>query len=143
METMKSEMKPVGKHTICTLRDPTRCQLPLLVWRACFRGLAANVKGLKNMCCGERSAWSENPRSEAFFHPDPPKTGSVRKIFLTLRFEQSDTSTQFNARGAHFLKEDVGPFDALSFDISLYEAKVVSPSRTLVRLSNALKAMDP
>ena len=54
-----------------------------IVGMACrFPGDAANVKGLWDMCCEGRSAWSEIPQSrmnaEAFFHPDPSKTGSVR-----------------------------------------------------------------
>ena len=58
--------------------------LPIaIVGMACrFPGDAANVKGLWDMCCEGRSAWSEIPQSrmnaEAFFHPDPSKTGSVR-----------------------------------------------------------------
>ena len=106
-----------------------------IVGMACrFPGEAANVKGLWDMCCEGRSAWSEIPRSrmnpEAFFHPDPSKTGSVRKTFFVSRFKHTDTSNQFNARGAHFIKEDVGLFDAPFFNISPYEAKVVIPSRT-------------
>ena len=61
-----------------------------IVGMACrFPGEAANVKGLWDMCCEGRSAWSEIPRSrmnpEAFFHPDPSKTGSVCKTFFPLR----------------------------------------------------------
>ena len=68
-----------------------------IVGMACrFPGEAANVKGLWNMCCEGRSAWSEIPRSrmnpEAFFHPDPSKTGSVRKLFFILRLKHTNTS---------------------------------------------------
>ena len=36
------------------------------------------------------------------------------------------TSSKFNSKGAHFLKEDVGLFDAAFFGISPVEAKVVT-----------------
>ena len=60
-----------------------------IVGMACrFPGDAANVKGLWDMCCEGRSAWTEIPQSrmtaEAFFHPDPSRTGSVCKSTITL-----------------------------------------------------------
>ena len=64
-----------------------------IVGMACrFPGEAANVKGLWDMCCEGRSAWSEIPRSrmnpEVFFHPNPSKTGTVCKTFFTLRLSK-------------------------------------------------------
>ena len=106
-----------------------------VVGMACrFPGEAANGKGLWDMCCEGRSAWSEIPQSrmnsEAFWPPDPSKTGGVSRSVSIWPLKHIDMKNQFNARGAHFLKEDVALFDAPFFNISPYEAKVMNPSRT-------------
>ena len=66
----------------CTV--PTRCEEePIaIVGMACrFPGNAVDVKGLWDMCCEGRSAWSELPDSRMnghpFFHPDFFKRGTV------------------------------------------------------------------
>ena len=85
-----------------------------IIGMACrFPGDAINVMSLWEMCCEERNAWSEIPKDRmnvhAFYHPDPSKIGA------------------FNTRGGHFLKEDVGLFDAPFFQISPNEARTMDP----------------
>ena len=79
------------------------------------------------MCCSGKSAWSEIPKDrmnvDGFFHPDPSKTGS------------------FNTRGAHFLKEDVGLFDAPFFNISPTEAQTMDPQQRLL-LESTYEALE-
>ena len=123
-------------HDAQSMRSET---MPIaIIGMACrFPGDAANVKGLWDMCCEGRSAWSAIPQSrmnsEAFFHPNPSKTGSVCETLSTSRSECTDMRTQFNARGAHFIKEDVALFDAPFFNISPYEAKVIEPITKTVK----------
>lgn len=49
-----------------------------------FPGDATNANNLWDMCCQGRSAWSEMPNNrfnaKAYFHPNPSKSGCVRKI---------------------------------------------------------------
>ncbi|KAL9595199.1 MAG: hypothetical protein Q9219_006593 [cf. Caloplaca sp. 3 TL-2023] len=83
-----------------------------------FPGEAVDAKGLWDLCREGRSAWSEIPESRfsarAYHHPNPSKTGC------------------FNARGAHFLKEDVALFDAQFFGVSPAEAKAMDPQQRLL-----------
>ena len=56
-----------------------------IVGMACrFPGDASNEKGLWEMCCEGRSAWSEIPKTRmnaaGYYHPDPSNTGSVWHI---------------------------------------------------------------
>ncbi|MCJ1466203.1 hypothetical protein MMC07_004822 [Pseudocyphellaria aurata] len=90
-----------------------------IVGMACrFPGDGSSLKGLWDMCCEGRSAWSEIPRDrfnlEGFWHPEFSKHGCL------------------NARGAHFLREDVGLFDAPFFNISPNEAKAMDPQQRLL-----------
>lgn len=84
----------------------------------CFPGDAVNEAGLWDMCCKGRNAWSEIPKErmslDGFFHPDPSRHGT------------------FNTRGGHFLKEDVGLFDAPFFQISPSEATTMDPQQRLL-----------
>lgn len=71
-----------------------------IVGLACrFPGDAANVKGLWDMCCEGRSAWSEIPHSrmnaEAFFHPDPSKIGTVSELVFVSTVEVKVTDWKF------------------------------------------------
>ncbi|KAJ5314084.1 uncharacterized protein N7443_000968 [Penicillium atrosanguineum] len=71
-----------------------------------------------DMCSRGRNAWSEVPKSrfnaDAFYHPHQDRPGSL------------------NARGAHFLDEDVGLFDAPFFNITLQEARSMDPQQRLM-----------
>ncbi|KAL8713811.1 MAG: hypothetical protein Q9225_006708, partial [Loekoesia sp. 1 TL-2023] len=88
-----------------------------------FPGDATTPRALWEMCCDGQSAWSEIPQDrmnpDAYFHPNPSKPGS------------------FNFKGAHFLREDVGSFDAPFFNISPNEAKRLLLECTYEALENA------
>lgn len=70
------------------------------------------------MCSRGRSAWSPFPKSrfngDAYHHPDADRPGS------------------FTPAGAHFLKEDVGLFDAPFFNITLQEARSMDPQQRIM-----------
>ncbi|KAN0092149.1 BcPKS8, polyketide synthase [Hyaloscypha variabilis] len=70
------------------------------------------------LCSRARSGWSEIPKTrfkhEAFHHPNPDKAGC------------------YNPEGAHFLKEDVGLFDAPFFNITEKEAISMDPQQRLL-----------
>lgn len=46
-----------------------------------------------------------------------------------------------NVRGGHFLKEDIGLFDASFFNISPNEAKAIDPQQRL-QLESAYEALE-
>ncbi|KAL8941461.1 MAG: hypothetical protein Q9211_001817 [Gyalolechia sp. 1 TL-2023] len=92
-----------------------------------FPGEATDARSLWNLCCEGQSAWSEIPKqrfsAEAYRHPNPSKIGC------------------FNSKGAHFLTEDVGLFDAAFFGISPVEAKAMDPQQRLL-LETTYEAME-
>ncbi|KAL9609347.1 MAG: hypothetical protein Q9167_005871 [Letrouitia subvulpina] len=92
-----------------------------------FPGDATNPSGLWKLCCENRSAWSKIPESRfsthTFYHPNSANAGS------------------FNAKGAHFLKEDVGLFDASFFGIPPVEAKSMDPQQRLL-LESTYEALE-
>ncbi|MCJ1437155.1 hypothetical protein MMC27_006540 [Xylographa pallens] len=94
--------------------------MPLaVVGMACrFPGEHSGPKGLWDMCCEGRSAWSEIPKDrmnvDGFWHPDSSKPGC------------------FNNRGGHFIKEDIGLFDAPFFRVNASEAKAMDPQQRLL-----------
>lgn len=65
------------------------------------------------MCSRARSGWSEIPKDRfeagSFYHPNPGKGGC------------------FNAKGGHFLSEDLGLFDAPFFSLTSQEATSMDP----------------
>ena len=70
-----------------------------IVGMACrFPGDATSPTRFLDMLTKGRAAWSEIPKDrynlEAFYHPDGARQGTT------------------NARGGHFMKEDLGLFDA-------------------------------
>lgn len=82
-------------HMNVLTREPTHIGSPTPVaivgLAGRFPGEATNAKNLWDMCCQGRSAWSEVPKdrfnSEAYFHPNPSKSGCVRNIFLRTEYE--------------------------------------------------------
>ncbi|KAB5536494.1 hypothetical protein GE09DRAFT_1290796 [Coniochaeta sp. 2T2.1] len=92
-----------------------------------FPGDATNPSNLWDMLCNRRSAWSAIPKdkftAEAFYHPDPDRNGAI------------------NVEGGHFLKEDIGRFDASFFSISPNEAKAIDPQQRL-QLESAYEALE-
>ncbi|MCJ1285020.1 hypothetical protein MMC26_004357 [Xylographa opegraphella] len=90
-----------------------------IVGMACrFPGERSDPKGLWDMCCEGRSAWSEIPKDrmnvDGFWHPDSSKPGC------------------FNNRGGHFIKEDIALFDAPFFRVNASEAKAMDPQQRLL-----------
>ncbi|OQE41435.1 hypothetical protein PENCOP_c005G04604 [Penicillium coprophilum] len=84
------------------------CRLP---------GDVSTAEDFWDLCSRGRSAWSTIPKDRfnagSFYHPDPDRPGS------------------FNAVGAHFLKEDIGLFDAPFFNITLQEAQTMDPQQRI------------
>ncbi|KGO67796.1 Acyl transferase/acyl hydrolase/lysophospholipase [Penicillium italicum] len=84
------------------------CRLP---------GDVSTAEEFWDLCSRGRSAWSPIPKTrfnpDSFYHPDPDRPGS------------------FNPVGAHFLKEDVGLFDAPFFNITLQEARSMDPQQRI------------
>ncbi|KAJ5832327.1 hypothetical protein N7474_000638 [Penicillium riverlandense] len=85
------------------------CRLP---------GQVSTLDDFWDLCSRARSAWSPIPKSrfnaEAFSHPNPDRSGSI------------------NAKGAHFLDEDIGLFDAPFFKITLQEARSLDPQQRIL-----------
>ncbi|KAJ6109226.1 hypothetical protein N7486_001460 [Penicillium sp. IBT 16267x] len=85
------------------------CRLP---------GQVSTADDLWQLCSRGKSTWSEVPKArfnpDAFYHPNPDRPGS------------------YNAQGAHFLKEDVGLFDAPFFNITLQEARSLDPQQRII-----------
>ncbi|KAJ5938107.1 hypothetical protein N7454_004449 [Penicillium verhagenii] len=85
------------------------CRLP---------GQVSTADDLWDLCSRGKSPWSEVPKSRfnthSFYHPNPDRPGS------------------YNAQGAHFLKEDVGQFDAPFFNITLQEARTMDPQQRIL-----------
>lgn len=84
------------------------CRLP---------GEVSTAEDFWDLCSRGRSAWSPFPETrfnaDAYYHPDPDRPGS------------------FNPVGAHFLKEDIGLFDAPFFNITLVEARSMDPQHRI------------
>jgi acyl transferase domain-containing protein len=70
------------------------------------------------LCSRARSGWSTIPKErfnhEAFHHPNPDKLGC------------------YNPKGAHFLSEDIGLFDAPFFNLTEKEAISMDPQQRLL-----------
>ena len=85
------------------------CRLP---------GEVSTVEEFWDLCARGRSAWSPIPKerfnADAFYHPNQDRPGS------------------FNPTGAHFVKEDVGLFDAPFFNITLQEARSMDPQQRIL-----------
>ena len=73
-----SDTNPI-QHTIAA---PEVMPLAIVGMACRFPGDATSPKGLFDMCCEARSAWSEIPKDrmnvEGFWHPDSTKNGCVR-----------------------------------------------------------------
>ncbi|MCJ1402141.1 hypothetical protein MMC11_005360 [Xylographa trunciseda] len=109
-----------NKSNLIHMPSPVAEVMPIaVVGMACrFPGELSGPKGLWDMCCEGRSAWSEIPKDrmnvDGFWHPDISKLGC------------------FNNRGGHFIKEDIGLFDAPFFRINASEAKAMDPQQRLL-----------
>jgi hypothetical protein len=85
------------------------CRLP---------GDVTSAEEFWELCSRARSGWSSIPKErfnhETFHHPNPDKLGT------------------YNPKGAHFLSEDVGLFDAPFFNLTEKEAISLDPQQRLL-----------
>lgn len=92
-----------------------------------FAGDADTPSGLWNMMAEGRDAWSEFPKSRfnarGAYHPDSQKLGTT------------------SVKGAHFLREDPGLFDAAFFSYSGEAAAAVDPQYRL-QLESTYEALE-
>ncbi|KAH8803554.1 hypothetical protein F5884DRAFT_888903, partial [Xylogone sp. PMI_703] len=92
-----------------------------------FPGDASDPEKLWKMVSEGRHALSEVPKSrynvDAFYHPNPERSGTT------------------NARGAHFLQNDITSFDAPFFSITANEAEAMDPQQRLM-LEVAYEALE-
>ncbi|ORY57229.1 uncharacterized protein BCR38DRAFT_461375 [Pseudomassariella vexata] len=92
-----------------------------------FPGDATSPERLWQLCAAAREAWSDWPADrfnhKAFYHPNPERGGT------------------FNAQGGHFLKQDMGAFDASFFNITPTEAKALDPQQRL-QLESTYEALE-
>jgi len=98
-----------------------------VIGMACrYPGGATDPEKLWNMCAEQRDVWSPVPKErfnqDAFYHPDPSRNGTVRLFSFT--WEKQADSMQSNMRGAHFLNQHPGFFDAQFFNLTHAEAIV-------------------
>ncbi|CRG92715.1 Lovastatin nonaketide synthase [Talaromyces islandicus] len=95
------------------------CRLP---------GDATSPEKLWDMLANGKSAWSKVPadrwNEEAFLHPDP-----------------DDTNGTHNHAGGHFLKQDIGAFDASFFNVLPQEAAAMDPQQRLL-LETTYEALE-
>ncbi|KAH6850667.1 hypothetical protein B0I37DRAFT_396989 [Chaetomium sp. MPI-CAGE-AT-0009] len=92
-----------------------------------FAGDAANPEKLWNMLAEGRDAWSEIPSSrfnaKGVYHPDAQKLSTT------------------NVKGAHFIEEDIGLFDAAFFNYSAETAAAMDPQYR-IQLESAYEALE-
>ncbi|KAI9149651.1 Highly reducing polyketide synthase SAT13 [Paramyrothecium foliicola] len=93
-----------------------------------FPGDATNPEKLWDLIANGKSAWSKIPadrwNADAFWHPDP-----------------DDTNGTHNAKGGHFLNQDLGRFDAGFFNISPQEAASMDPQQRFL-LETTYEALE-
>lgn len=93
-----------------------------------FPGDATNPDKLWDLLASGKSAWSKVPadrwNEEAFLHPDP-----------------DDNNGSHNHVGGHFLKQDVGEFDAGFFNVLPGEAASMDPQQRLL-LETTYEALE-
>jgi hypothetical protein len=114
--------------------SPNQADVPIaIVGMSCrFPGDATSPEKLWKLCVNAKSAWSEIPadrwNKEAFHHPDGGRTGTV-SVIKSFDIWKTDNE-QTNARGGHFLQQDIALFDAPFFNVSAEEAKVSGEAST-------------
>ncbi|KAH6641044.1 hypothetical protein F5144DRAFT_618689 [Chaetomium tenue] len=92
-----------------------------------FAGDAANPEKLWKMLAEGRDAWSEIPSSrfdpKGVYHPDSQKLSTT------------------HVKGAHFIEEDIGLFDAAFFNYSAETAAAMDPQYR-IQLESAYEALE-
>ncbi|KAI9721418.1 MAG: Type I Iterative PKS [Chrysothrix sp. TS-e1954] len=99
-----------------------------IVGMACrLPGNVSSADEFWKLCSRSRDVWSSIPKErfnqEAYYHPNPDKLGC------------------FNAKGGHFLQEDLALFDAPFFNITSQEATALDPQHRLM-LECAYEALE-
>jgi acyl transferase domain-containing protein len=93
-----------------------------------FAGDVDSPQKLWSLLAEGRSAWSEIPKErfniDGFHHPNFEKLNGVSKTLLSVFEAVADNVLQTNVIGGHFLKEDIGLFDANFFNLSAETAAV-------------------
>jgi acyl transferase domain-containing protein len=96
-----------------------------------YAGEATNTENLWRMLINARSAWTPFPssrfRPEGVYHPNNEKLNTVSDLGNYYRSKKSLIHIKFDqthVKGAHFLQEDVGLFDAAFFSYSAETAAV-------------------
>lgn len=91
-----------------------------------FPGAARSPEKLWEMCAAGENAWTPFPShrlsSEAFYHPDSGRNGSVSQFGP--RNTQHHSQAEVHARGGFFLEQDLAHFDAPFFGLNAAEAAV-------------------
>lgn len=112
---------PIVETNNSTAQDPgsDAPKKMAIIGMACrLPGQVSTADEFWDMCARGRSTWSPMPKerfnSDAFYHPNQDRPGA------------------FNPVGAHFLKEDVGLFDAPFFNITLQEARSLDPQQRIM-----------
>ncbi|RDW73588.1 reducing type I polyketide synthase [Coleophoma crateriformis] len=109
------------------LQMPTDTAIAIVGMGCRFPGAATSPEKLWELCSSAKSAWSEIPpdrfNKDAFYHTDGGRTGTT------------------NARGGHFLLQDIGLFDAPFFNVSAEEAKAMDPQLRL-QLETCYEALE-
>ncbi|KAK8016173.1 hypothetical protein PG993_014362 [Apiospora rasikravindrae] len=108
--------------------EPDKMEPIAVVGMGCrFPGDATSPDNLWNMLKQGESAWSTFPADRvniaSYFHPSGNRQGSI--CF----------------KGAHFLKQDVGAFDASFFSIPTDEANAIDPQQRML-LEVSVEALD-
>ncbi len=107
-------------HSDNGMLPEARKQAPVaVVGMACrLSGDVSTPEQFWELCSRARSGWSEIPRerfnNSSFHHPNPGKSGCHNPI------------------GGHFLKEDLGLFDAQFFNITAQEAISLDPQQRIL-----------
>ncbi|KAB8230841.1 type I polyketide synthase [Aspergillus alliaceus] len=100
----------------CTSSSPDRIAIVGMSCR--MPGDVSNPVEFWNMCARARSGWTETPAErfspDAYYHPNPGKKGT------------------HNARGGHFLSENISLFDAPFFNVTAAEATAMDPQQRLL-----------
>lgn len=108
----------VGDAAVNSRREAAVMPLAIVGMACRLPGGVHSTDDLWQMCALGRSGWSEMPADrfthESYYHPDAGRLGT------------------YNAKGGHFLEDDVGLFDAAFFNITAQEAVALDPQQRLL-----------
>ncbi|KAG6361752.1 hypothetical protein INS49_009980 [Diaporthe citri] len=114
--------------------EPTSEPIAIVGLSCKLAGSARSPEKLWEMLAEGRSAWSEIPSSrfnvKGTHHPNHEKINTV-----------TCPSRQTNIKGAHFIEEDIGLFDAAFFNFSAETASAIDPQFRL-QLESAYEALE-